>query len=61
MTLALLCMAGDPRLEPASLFAQASDTPQIQRGRPTVLVVDDEELIVDTISASTVSAFRNSL
>ena len=49
MTLTLICLADDPLPKPASLSGEASDSAEIQRSRPTVLVVDDEELIVDTM------------
>lgn len=50
LTLTLICLAGDPLPKPASPPDEASDTAGIQPSRPTVLVVDDEELIVDTMS-----------
>jgi CheY-like chemotaxis protein len=46
----LIYLAGDPLPKPAPPPREASDTDGIQPRRPTVLVVDDEELIVDTIS-----------
>ncbi len=49
MTLTLICLADDPLPKPASPSREASDTAEIQRRRPTVLVVDDEELIVETM------------
>jgi CheY-like chemotaxis protein len=49
MTLTLICLADDPLPIPASPSGEVSDTAEIQRSRPTVLVVDDEELIVDTM------------
>jgi CheY-like chemotaxis protein len=49
MSLTLIFLEGDPPPQPASPPGEASDTAEIQRSRPTVLVVDDEELIVETM------------
>jgi CheY-like chemotaxis protein len=49
MALALKCLAGDPLPNATGPSCEASDSAETQRSRPTVLVVDDEKLIVDTV------------
>jgi CheY-like chemotaxis protein len=49
MALALMCLAGDPLPNATGPSCEASDSAETQRSRPTVLVVDDEKLIVDTV------------
>ena len=47
--LAPVCLAGDPISNPHWPTFEASNTAETQPRRPTVLVVDDEKLIVDTM------------
>jgi CheY-like chemotaxis protein len=49
MTSASLGLAGDSNSNQIGRTCQTSDTPGTQGSRPTVLVVDDEKLIVDTV------------
>jgi CheY-like chemotaxis protein len=49
MALASIGLAGNSVLNLMGRPCETSDTPQTQRSRPTILVVDDEKLIVDTV------------
>ncbi len=49
MPLASICLAGDPTPNATWSSGEASDIAGTQFSRPTVLVADDEKLIVDTI------------
>jgi CheY-like chemotaxis protein len=49
MALASIGLAGDSISNLMGRPCETSDTPETQLGRPTLLVVDDEKLIVDTI------------
>jgi CheY-like chemotaxis protein len=49
MALASIGLAGNSVLNLMGRPCETSDTPETQRSRPTILVVDDEKLIVDTV------------